>query len=218
MAGQVEVWAGVRVDMESARGATKTITAISKAANAVITATHDFANGDFVELEVEGMTQINGVFRVINVSTTVSFEVEDLDGTSIDSSLFDDFSTGTAEKITFGTSITTATNVNGSGGDPDRIDITTIHDTIRRQQYGAVSPLEYTMEHNWDIANTGQKELIKASNLGLSRAFRFRFRSGKIMVFVGNVSFVGVPTGQAQDKVTSPATITAQALPRYYVS
>jgi len=218
MSGQVEIWSGVRVDMESARGAKKTITAISKAANGVITATHDFANGDYVEMNVEGMTQINGVFRVIDVSGTTAFGVEDLDGTAIDSTTFDDFVSGTAEKITFGTSITTATNVNGTGGDPDKIPTTTIHDTIKRQMYGAVSPLEYTMEHNWDIANVGQKALVAASNLGAIKAFKFKFRTGKIMVFSGNVSFVGIPTGSAQDKVTSPCTISAQALPRYYVS
>jgi len=38
------------------------------------------------------------------------------------------------------------------------------------------------------------------------------------MVFVGYVGFSGSPGGNAQDKVTTGATITAYGTPTYYAS
>jgi hypothetical protein len=50
---------------------------------------------------------------VLSVSTTVSFVVEGTGGAALDMSSYNDFvaTTGTVQKITFGTSITTATSV-----------------------------------------------------------------------------------------------------------
>jgi hypothetical protein len=214
-----EIWSGVAVNMESARGIAKTITAISKAAPGVILATHDFVNGDYVELKVSGMTQLNGIFRVVSIATTVSFQVEAVSGgLGIDTTLYDSFTSGTAEKITFGTSITTAVDVNGSGGDPNKIDITTIHDVISKMQLGIPSALEYTMNHLWDISSVAQQQMNAASLAGTQKAFKFVFKSGKIMVFAGSISFSGVPTGSAQDKVLVQMTLSAQTFPRFYVS
>lgn len=214
-----ELWTGVKVDMQSVLGPAKTITAISKANPGVITATHDFANGDYVLLLVNGMTELAGVFRVVNISTTVSFQAEAVSGgTGLDTTNFQTFTDGTAQKITFGTSISSMLDLNGSGGDPDKIDTTTIHDVIRKQAYGIPSALEYSSSNLWDISDTGQQKLNEASLAGADRAFKFRFRSGKIMVFSGRVAFSATPTGSAQDKVTSPLSISANTFPRYYTA
>ena len=215
----VRKWSNVAVAMESALGAAKTITAISKAAPGVVTATHDFANGDFVLLSVLGMYQVNNkVYRVCNISTTVSFQLEDVSGgTGIDTTLFDTFTSGTAKKITFGTSITSAASVNASGGDWDFIDTTTIHVAQKTQIPGTANPLSYTMDHLWDITDTAQQAMKAASDLQAQKAFKFTFGTGgPIMVFVGYVGYVAAPTGTAQDKIVSPSTITAFGTPQYY--
>lgn len=205
--------------MESALGAVKTITAISKAAPGVVTATHDFANGDFVVLSVQGMYQVNNkVYRVCNISTTVSFQLEDVSGgTGIDTTNFDTFSSGTAKKITFGTSITTATEVNASGGDFDFIDTSVIHSNQKTQIPGPANPLSYSMSHLWDITDTAQQAMKTASDAQAQKAFKFVFGTGgTIMVFVGYVGYVAAPTGTAQDKIISPSTITCFGTPTYY--
>lgn len=215
----VNKWAGVAVAMESALGADKTITAIAVGATATVTATHDFSAGDYVKFTVQGMHQLNGrVCRVESVSTTVSFVIEDTDGTSLDTTDYDAFTSGTCNKITFGTSITTAATVSASGGDFDFIDTTTIHDLIKTQIPGTANPLTYSMDQNWDPSDAGQIALKAASDIQAQKAFKFTFPSGVISVFNGYVGYTGAPTGSAQDKVTSPAVITCFGVPTHYAS
>lgn len=215
----VTKWSNVAVAMQSALGAVRTISAITKADPGVVTSTaHGLTNGTYIVLEVQGMYQLNGrVFRACNVAAD-TFQLEDVTGgTGIDTTLFDTFTSGNARAITFGTSITTATTVSASGGDFDFIDTTTIHVNQKSQIPGSANPISYNMEHLWDIADAAQAAMKAASDTQDQRAFRFTFGTGgKIMVFVGYVGFTGSPGGSAQDKVTTPSTITAFGSPTYY--
>lgn len=211
----VRKWSGVAVAMQSALAAADTITGITKANPGVVTATaHGISNGTYVVLAVQGMHQLNGrVARVANAATD-TFELEGIDTTN-----FDTFSSGSCQAITFGTTISTAANISASGGDFDFIDTTTIHDNTKTQIPGTANPLAYTMDHNWDAADAGQAAMKTASDAQAQRAFKFTFGTGgPIMVFSGYVGFAGAPTGNAQDKVTSPAVITAFGAPTYYSS
>lgn len=202
----VRKWSGVAVAMQSALAAADTISGITKASPGVVTATaHGLANGDYVYLSVQGMHQLDGrVCRIANVATN-TFELE-----GIDTSSFDTFSSGTAQAITFGTTITTATNMSASGGDFDFIDVTTIHDNVKKQIPGVANPLSYTFDNFWDITDAGQVAMKSASDAQAIRAFKLTFGTGgPIVVFAGYVGFTGAPTGSAQDKVVAPATITA---------
>lgn len=217
--GTVSKMSNVAIAVQSALGALKTITAISKAAPGVVTATHDFANGDYIVMDVQGMSQVNGsVFRVANVSTTVSFQLEDVTGgTGIDTTAFDTFTSGTCRKITFGTSISTAAAIQISGGDFDMIDTTVIHTNQKSQIPGAANPIKFELTHLWDPTDAGQKALKAASDIQAQLAFKFTFGAGgKIMVFVGYVGFVNAPNGNAQDKITSSMSVTAFGNPTYY--
>jgi hypothetical protein len=211
----VRKWAGVAVAMQSALAAADTITGITKANPAVVTATaHGLSNGDYVYLSVQGMYQLDAkVVRVANVATN-TFECEGVNSTS-----YATFSSGTAEAITFGTTISTATSMSASGGDFDFIDTTTIHDLVRKQIPGTANPINYTFDNLWDIADAGQIAMKAATDAQALRAFKFTFGTGgPIMVFVGYVGFTGAPTGNAQDKVTASASISAFGTPTYYAS
>ena len=216
----VRKWSGVAVAMQSALGANKTITAIAVGATATVTATHDFSAGDYVVFNVQGMYQLNGrVFRVLSVSTTVSFVIEGDGAASLDTSTFAAFTSGTVNKITFGTSITTATALTASGGDFDFIDTTTIHVNTKTQIPGTANPLSYSFDNLWDASDAGLIALKAASDTQAQRAMKFTFGTGgPIMVFNGYVGYTGAPTGSAQDKVVSPAVITAFGTPTYYAS
>lgn len=211
----VRKWSGVAVAMQSALAAADTITGITKANPGVVTAAaHGMSNGAYVVLAIQGMHQLNGrVARVAGV-TTDTYQLEGIDTTA-----FDTFSSGTSQEITFGTTISTAASISASGGDFDFIDTTTIHDNTKTQIPGVANPLAYTMDHNWDAADAGQAAMKTASDAQAQRAFKFTFGTGgPIMVFSGYVGFSGAPTGSAQDKVTSPAVITAFGAPSYYAS
>lgn len=201
----VRKWSNVAVAMQSALAANITITAISKANPGVATAANTLVNGDYVYLSVQGMFQLDGkVVRVTGV-TASAFTLEGVDTTS-----FDTFSSGTAQKITFGTSVTTATSMSASGGDFDFIDTTTIHSAVKTQIPGLGNPITYSFDNLWDPADAGQVAMKSASDTQAIRAFKFTFGTGgPIVVFAGYVGFTGAPGGQAQDKVVSPAVITA---------
>jgi len=74
----------------------KTISAITKANPAVVTATsHGYSNGDEVLISsVAGMTEVNGKRFLVADKTTNTFELQDKDGTDINSSAFTTYTSG----------------------------------------------------------------------------------------------------------------------------
>lgn len=216
-----KVWKNVAVSMENALGSEETIASITRANPGVVTITgHSYSNGDYLVLDVQGMYELTDrVFRVVNVSGS-TFQLEDIDGSGIDTSEFeDDFTSGTAQEVTFGTSIATITNLTGSGGEFESVDTTTIHVGRRTSILGPASELEYTFDNIWDIEDGGLQAMKAASDLGSDRAFKFRFGvGGQIMVFVGRVGATLLPTGQAQGLVTTPGKVTMAGTPSFYVS
>ena len=74
----------------------KTISAITKANPAVVTATsHNYENGDEVVISaVGGMTEVNGKRFLVADKTTNTFELQDKDGVDINSSSFTTYTSG----------------------------------------------------------------------------------------------------------------------------
>jgi len=201
--------------MQSAIAATVAISAITKANPGVATSVgHGYADGDILFLEIQGMRQVDQkVVRVANKAAD-TFELE-----GVDTTLFDTFTSGTAAKITLGTSITSMTNITASGGEFDFIDTTTIHDNARSQVPGLPSAISYSTDNIWDATDTGQIAMKAASDAQAKRVFKFQFGSGgKVIYFGGYVGFNGLPGGQAQALVTTSAVFTMNGSPTYYAS
>lgn len=214
----VRKMSNVAIAMQSAIATAVTITAISVAAPGVVTATNTYANGDYVLLTVNGMYQLNNrVFRVVNVTGT-TFQLEDVTGgTGLSTVGLPAFTSGTAQKITFGTSITTAAALTASGGDFAFLDTTTIHSALKTQIPGAANPLAFEIEHLWDITDAGQIAMKNASDLQTQVAIRLTYGTGgPIQVFTGYVGYSGSPTGGAQDILKAKASMTAFGSPTYY--
>ena len=204
----VNIWKNVAVTMQSVIASTVAISAITNNSPGVVTTgtAHSYSNGDFVYLTVNGMYQLNGRVCRISAASGSVFTLEGIDTTS-----FGTFSaTGsTCQKLTFGTSISTATTMSASGGDFPFIDTTTIHANVRSQVPGLPNALTYTFDNIWDPSDTGQIAMKTAADAAAQRAFKFTFSTGAIVCFSGYVGFSGAPTGSAQDKVVTPAVITA---------
>lgn len=208
-------WSNVAIAMQSALAAAKTITAISKANPGVVTSTaHGYANGDYVFISAQGMHQMNDrVARVANQAAN-TFELE-----GIDTTLFDTFSSGTAEAITFGTSITSATTISAAGGGFDFIDTTTIHGNAKTQIPGLPAAATFNFDNIWDVSDAGLLAMKTASDAQAKRAFKFTFGSGgQIMVFAGYVGAHLLPGGSAQGLVTTQTVITMNGSPSYLAS
>lgn len=209
------VWKNVAVSMQSAIASAKTITGITKANPGVVTsAAHGFSDGDILYLEVVGMSQLNEKVVRVTSSATDTFSLEGVDTTD-----FDTFTSGTAQVVTLGTSITSATNVTASGGDFDFIDTTTIHDNIKKQIPGLPAAISFSMDLVWDATDTGHVAFKAASDVQAKRTFKFQFGTGgKVVYFCGYVGYTGLPGGQAQGLVTTSAVITMNGTPTYYAS
>ena len=209
-----KTWSNVAVAMQSAIAAAKTVTAVTLADPGVASSTaHGYTSGDYVVMTANGMTQINGrVFRVDNEIT----DAFDLEGE--DTTLYDAFTSGSAQKLTLGTSIGTIRSITSSGGDFPFIDTTTIHDAVATQIPGTPSAATFSFENVWDVADTGLLAMRAASDVKAKRAFKFTFADGQIMVFNGYVGATLLPGGSAQDLVTTQTVITMHGLPTYYSS
>lgn len=213
---QVTKWSGVAVAVQSALSAALTVSAISKANPGVVSyAGTDPSNGAFVLIRAEGMHQVdNRVFRVANVNGAGdTFELEGENTTD-----YDTFVSGTAEVITFGTSAASFTSVSASGGDFEFIDVTTIHDNVRKQIPGVASPATYTFESFWDPADPALAALKAASDNQTQRAFRLTFPNGYKLVGTGYIGATLLPTGNAQDKVVTSVVITLFGRPTLYTT
>lgn len=207
-------WSNIGIAVQSALAAADTITGITKANPGVVTATaHGLNNGDYVVLTVQGMNQLDGmVVRVAN-KTTDTFELEGVNTTD-----FNTFTSGTAEAITFGTTLSTATSVSASGGDFEFIDVTTIHDNVKKQVPGLANPSTFTFENIWDVSDTGLVALKAASDSQAKRAIRFSFANGQKLVFTGYIGATLLPTGNAQEVVKTSVVVTMFGRPNVYAS
>jgi len=205
-------WSNIGIAVQSALAAADTITAITKANPGVATSTaHGLVDGDLVVLTVQGMYQIDGrVVRVAN-KTNDTFELE-----GVDTTLMDTFTSGTAELITFGTTLSTATSVSASGGDFDFIDVTTIHDNVKKQIPGLANPATFTFENIWDVADSGLSALKTASDNQAKRAIRFTFANGQKLYFTGYIGATLLPTGNAQEVVKTSVVVTMFGKPTVY--
>lgn len=209
-----KVWSNVQVAMQSVLDPADTLSSITKANPAVATANaHGLANGDVVVLAIQGMWQLDKrPVRIANVSTN-TFELEGLDSTN-----FDTFTSGTAQKVTFGTTFSTIGDMSVSGGDFEMIDTTTIHDNTKQSIPGSASPMEVSGNMNWDPSDAGQVALKSASDARAMHCFRVTFSDGTKWFFNGYPGYTGTPTGQAQQKVTSPYKISSSGRPSFYTS
>lgn len=205
-----KVWSGVQVAVQSALASAVTINAITKANPGVVTYTGtDPVDGDYLYLSnIQGMYQLDQ--RVIRCDNTVGgSNTTELEG--VDTSAFDTFTSGQFQVVTFGTTLSLITDIQVSGGEFEDIDITTIHDLVRVVQPGVASNLQFSMTAQWDPSSTALQALKTASDSKARRAIRFTFADGSKFVTVGYIGCSLVPTGSAQQLVTTPIQIKANA-------
>lgn len=201
---------GLKLFMESAIAAAKTITAITKAAPGVFSSTaHGFANGDLILLEIQGMVELHGsLVKVVSVATD-TFQVAGVDGsTGLDTTLFSTFSSGTAKKLTLGTSITGVQDFSFSGGEIKTEDTTTVNDTIDTQIVVGATAQAAEMTMQWDPGSAAQKAMLDAFRTRANKGFRVVWPDGANVLFYGTVGYTGAPGGGKQGVTTSPAKIT----------
>jgi hypothetical protein len=216
------LWSNVTVQVQSALAAAQNITSITAATPGVLTyvGSDTFANGDYVRLAgCSTMYQVDErIWRVANVSVgSDTFELEGSQAAAYtaqgavtasgSTTGRGTLAAGVAE-VTFGTTLAIMTDLQVSGGDFEQIDVTTIHDNIRKSIPGAANPIVFSGACVWDPADAGFVALKAASEGKEKLAFRFTLANSQKVLFLGYVGFTGLPTGQAQQLITTPFNIT----------
>lgn len=201
---------GLKLYMESAIAAAKTISGITKAAPGVISSTaHGFANGDNVLLEIQGMVELHGYLCKVVSTATDTFQVADVNGTTgIDTTLFSTFTSGTAKKVTLGISITGVQDFNFAGGEIKVQDTTTVNDTQDTQIVVGATAQSADMTMQWDPASSAQQAMIAAFKTRANKGFKVLWPDGAFTMWYGTVGYTGAPGGGKQGVTTSPAKIT----------
>ena len=203
MSFDVNVWSNVQVAIQTALGAAKTISDISKASPAVADSTaHGFTTGDIVLLKIKGMRELN--WRVVRVGTvtTDDFELEGIDSTD-----FRDFVSGTAEEVTFGAEAATFQDFSPSGGEAAGIGINTIHDDQDFEIPGNRTPLIMQSNSLWvpdDPALVAMKGFDMTKTPGCAL---LEFATGARVLMAAYMSANLAPGGAAGAPVTTSVSL-----------
>lgn len=118
----------------SAESPSKTITAITNADPAVVSvASHGLSDGDVVKLSnVDGMTEVDNEVYIVNVLTSGTFELVDIDST--DYGVYSG-SAGRMDKADF-SNFCELSNYNRQGGSKSEIDATSLCSTAKEYELG----------------------------------------------------------------------------------
>jgi hypothetical protein len=214
MSDNINVWSDVSLNVQSARAAAKTITAITKASPGNVSSTaHGYLAGDLVLLLVKGMRELN--YRIARVTTvlTDSFSLEGIDTTN-----FHTFTSGTAEKLTFGNAAGTFTTVSPSGGEAKDIDVSTIHSSQDVVVPGNFSALNYSLESLWDVTDPALLALQGFSATKTPCGIEIVFSTGNKVYLAAIPGCRLTPAGSSGAAVTTPVKLSVRGDLTYYAS
>ena len=184
-------------------GSNISITAITKAASAVVTATNTLAVGDVVLFgAVTGMPEINGLLGIVTAATSPSFTV------AIDSSGFATAgTTGTATPQTF-SKVGNVQDFSPDGGTANVIDVSNLDSTAKEKRQGLQDMGNYSLTYDTDDTDAGQLRLIAARTAQAVVVFKQVYPGGlKIRAWQGFVQKVTEPVAGVDKVLRSSATI-----------
>ena len=184
-------------------GASISITAISKAAAAVVTATNTLAVGDVVIFgAVTGMPEINGLLGIVTVASGSSFTV------AIDSSGFATAGTaGTASPQTF-SKVGNVQDFTPDGGTATVIDVTNMDSTAKEKRQGLQDNGNYALTYDADDTDVGQLRLIAARAAQAVVVFKQYYPGGlKIRAWQGFVQKITEPVAGVDKVLRCSATL-----------
>ena len=184
-------------------GSNISITAITKAASAVVTATNTLAVGDVVLFgAVTGMPEINGLLGIVTAATSPSFTV------AIDSSGFATAGTiGTATPQTF-SKIGNVQDFSPDGGTATIIDVSNLESVAKEKRQGLQDMGNYSLTYDTDDTDVGQLALIASRTAQAVKVFKQVYPGGlKIRAWQGFVQKVTEPVAGVDKVLRSSATI-----------
>lgn len=189
-----------RIEVQQTLDAGKTITGITKASPAVVTATaHGYSNGDAVVMndDILGMVELTGQIGRVASVTTNTFELE-----SVNSTAYSTFTSGTVSKISAFSTLSIAQTFSQGGTGVNRLETTTLYDSEKQYVLGQSDTPEVTVDCLSDLSNTAFGLVKTAAKAGTALGFRVTdSNSGKRLVR----GFVSKPS----ESFSTSAVVTA---------
>ena len=173
---------GSALSIEGTPGSSITITAITKATSAVVTATNTLAVGDVVDFgTVAGMPEIYGLLGLVTVASSSSFTV------AIDSSGFAAVGTsGTAVPKTW-TPVNNVKDFSGFDGSVTELDKTNLQSGAMEYAPGLQDFGQFSLNLDVDNSDAGQLAMRAAKSAASTKAFKLVLPNGKLRAFKGFV-------------------------------
>ena len=160
----------------------KTVSAVSNAAEAVVTSTaHGFSNGDIIEM-TSGWGRLNlRAFRAKSVTAdTFTLEGADTTNTSFYPS---GTGAGSARKVLTFQQITTVMNPSASGGEPKNVTYKFVESDIEFNINDGFTATSYAMDLDADsIGTAGYTALKNLTEVQSNTILRVQTRSGSILL------------------------------------
>lgn len=183
----IEAGRGYRLEVGTALAAALTVTGISKALEAVVTATNTLANGDFVMFgQVDGMTELSFLTARVKTVTGTNFVLEGIDSTN-----WGTWTAGTCQRVTTWSTISTATSVDFGAGTVDNLDATTLVDISKQSLAGMLGLPDVSVNLFTDNQQAVQAYIDAQAILGNVLPFRAARASGQRRCWAGIPSTIG---------------------------
>ena len=167
----------------SAFAAAKTVTVVTNAAEAVVTAVaHGLSVGDFVEM-TSGWGRLN--LRAIRVKTVPTVDTFVLEGIDTPSTVFFPPGTGigSVRKVSTFTQVTTVMNPASSGGEPKNVNYKFIESDVEYTINDGFSATSYSLDLDADsIGTTGYTALKSLTDVQTNTILKIVTRSGSVML------------------------------------
>jgi hypothetical protein len=200
------------LQVSTATGSAKTITAITAASPPVVTsAAHGLANGTIVNITgVVGMTQVNNRSFVVANTAANTFELKGVDGTTYTAYA----SGGTATPQTL-TAVGEISAMSGFDGQADEIDTTHLQSTAKEYLIGLQDFGNVQLEMNLLTGDTGQTKLRTLKGSASVGTFAITLSSGAIAAFQALVKSLTFQNS-ANDKVSSSCQLRVTGEPSWF--
>lgn len=207
---------GATFDFAATYGESVTVTAISNAAEAVVSApNHELVAGDIVVMSTGWVRLSERSFRVKSVVADVSFVLEKVDTTDV-SRFPAGASAGSVKKVATWVNIPQITEVASSGGEQGFYTFGFLEENQDRQIPTTKSPSVLTLTVADDPAQPFVPVVEKADELVDNQVQRLNLVNGDIILFVSVATITNTPSLQRNNLMTRTITLAQQGVTTRY--
>lgn len=207
---------GATFDFAATYGESVTVTAISNATEAVVSAPdHELAAGDIVVMTTGWVRLSERSFRVKSVVADVSFVLEKVDTTDV-SRFPAGASAGSVKKVATWVNIPQITEVASSGGEQGFYTFGFLEENQDRQIPTTKSPSVLTLTVADDPAQPFVPVVEKADELVDNQVQRLNLVNGDIILFVSVATITNTPSLQRNNLMTRTITLAQQGVTTRY--